>query len=166
MKTKILSLAVIVFMAGIVLISCGQTSKKDAKSVKEDVKELNKDVKQGAIDSSKEIKTTVISNWKKFETTSKIAIENTDKQINILKMKISKANKNEKVKLVEQLNKLEQKNKEIKEKLTKRSKEFKDGVISFNETAKANEQQFEREFNHDMDELGLALKDLLKNNVN
>jgi len=67
--------------------------------------------------------------------------------------------------LTAELDKLEQKNKELKEKLAKRGKEFKDGVISFNESAKANEQQFEREFTHDMDELGTALKDLSKNNV-
>jgi hypothetical protein len=165
MKTNILSLIIIVFMTGTVLTSCGQTSKQDAKAVKEDVKELNKDLKQGAKDTSKEIKTTVVSDWEKFKTASEATIEKTDNKIKELRVKISKANKNEKEKLTKELDKLEQKNKELKEKLAKRAKEFKDDMITFNNSAKSEEQKFEREFNHDMDELGTALKDLFKNNV-
>ena len=64
------------------------------------------------------------------------------------------------------LDKLEQKNIKLKEKLAERSKKFKEDMISFNENAKANEQKFEREFTHDTNELGTALKDLFKDNVN
>lgn len=166
MKTNILSLTVIVFMVGIVLTSCGEASKKDAKAVKEDLKELNKDLKQGAEDTSREIKTGVKSDWQKFKMSSETAIENTENQIKELRVKIAKANKNEKEKLTKALDKLEQKNKELKDKLAQRGKAFKEDMIDFNESAKANEQKFEREFKYDMDELGTALKDLFKNNVN
>ena len=166
MKTKILSLTIMVVMAGVMLTSCGQESKKDAKTVKGDVKELNKDLKQGAKDTSKEIKKIVKSDWGKFKTSSEAAIENTEKQIEFLRAKIAKANKNEKEKLTAVLDKLEQKNKELKDKIAKRGKMFKEDVIDFNESAKANEKKFEREFTHDMNELGTALKDLFKNNVN
>ena len=165
MKKNILSLTVIVFMAGAVLTSCGQASKQDAKSVKEDLKELNNDLKQGAKDTSEEIKTSVTSDWQKFKTSSETAIENTEHKIKELREKIAVANKKEKEKLTKELDKLEQKNKELKEKLAKRAKAFKDGVISFNAATVASELKFEREFNHDMSELGTALKDLFKNNV-
>ena len=165
MKTKILSFTVIVFMVGSILTSCGNQSKQDAKEVKQDAKELSKDLKQGEKDSSQEIKTAVQSDWNTFKTSSEKAIENTDKEIKVLRAKIAKANKNEKEKLTKALNKLEEKNKELKEKLAQRGKEFKEDVIDFNESAKANEEKFEREFTHDMDELGTALKDLFKNNV-
>ena len=165
MKTNIFSFIIIVFMTGTVLTSCGETSKQDAKAVKQDTKELSKDLKQGAKDTSKEIKTTVSSDWQKFKTESETTIENSEKEIKVLREKIAKASKTEKEKLTKQLDKLEQKNNELKEKLAKRGKEFKDGVISFNEASIANEQKFEREFTHDMNELGTALKDLFKNNV-
>ena len=61
---------------------------------------------------------------------------------------------------------MEEKNNALKDKLTQRGKDFKEDVIDFNEAAKANEKSFEREFTHDMNELGTALKDLFKNNVN
>ena len=165
MKTNILSLAVIGFMAGTIATSCGESSKKDMKAVKEDVKELNKDLRQGAEDTSTEIKTTVSSDWKKFEASSKTILENTDKQIKELRVKISKANKNEKAKLTADLDKLEQKNKELKEKLAERSRKFKENLIEFEEGTGELEKSFEREFKHDMDELGTSLKDLFKNNV-
>jgi len=165
MKTNILSLTVIVFMAGAVLTSCGQASKQDATTVKQDVKELSKDLKQGAKDTSEEIKTNVTSNWQKFKTSSETVIDNTEHNIKALREKIALANKKEQEKLTKELDQLEQKNKELKEKLAQRAKAFKDGVISFNATTVANELKFEREFDHDMSELGTALKDLFKNNV-
>ena len=165
MKAKILALAVIVFMAGSTLIGCGQASKQDAESVKEDAKVLGNDLKKGAVDTSKEIKMTVNENWKKFENRSQSAITATDAQIKTLRTKMESAGKAEKEKLMLALNQLEQKNEALKNKLAERGKEFKDGVISFNETTMANEQKFEREFTHDMDEIGAALKDLFKDNV-
>ncbi|KGL64308.1 hypothetical protein [Polaribacter sp. Hel1_85] len=165
MKTKILSLTMMIIMAGVMLTSCGQGSKQDAKKVKGDIKELNKDLKKGAQDSSKEIQTAIKSNWKQFKASSEVAIENTEKQIEVLRIKIAKANKNEKERLTKALDKLEQKTKELKDKLAKRGKEFKENMIDFNQSAKAEEQEFEREFTHDMNELGTALKDLFKNNV-
>lgn len=165
MKKNILSLSIIAIMAGTILTSCGETSKKDKQEVKNDLTELNKDVKQGAVDTSKEIKTTATSNWEQFKTASETGIKTTEKQIEVLRAKIVKANKSEKEKLTKELDKLEQKNTELKEKLSERAGEFKDGVITFNDSTIANEKKFEREFTHDMDELGTALKDLFKNNV-
>ena len=99
MKKNILSLIIIIFMTGTVLTSCGETSKKDAKSVKQDVKTLNKDLKQGAKDTSEEIKIAVKSDWQKFKASSETAIENTEKQIETLRGEIAKAGKTEKEKL-------------------------------------------------------------------
>ncbi|TYC10580.1 hypothetical protein ES677_11605 [Bizionia gelidisalsuginis] len=165
MKTNILSLAIIIFIAGITLTSCGEASKKDAKAVKQDTKELSKDLKQGAKDTSEEIKMTMTSDWQQFKTASETAIDNAENQIEELRTKIAKANKNEKEKLTKALDKLEEKNNALKAKLAEKGKAFKEDMIDFSEAAKANEKSFKREFNHDMDELGTALKDLFKNNV-
>jgi len=165
-KTKILVFIVMTFMAGTILTSCGDASKKDAKEVNEDVKELNKDLVKGAKDISKEIETAVKADWESFKMASETTIENTENDIKVLREKIAKASKTEKERLTAQLDKLEQKNKELKEKLAQRGREFKEDLIEFNEATLEREIRFEREFNHDMKELGTALKDLFKDNMN
>lgn len=166
MKTNILALTISIFMAGIVLTSCGEKSKQDKNNVKEDVKELNKDLMEGAIDTSEEIKIAVTEEWNKFKTASENTIQNTEKEIGNLREKITKANKKEKERLTKTLDKLEQKNKELKEKLSVRTTKFKENMIEYTDEFKANEKEFEREFSHDMDELRKSLNDLFTDNVN
>ena len=165
MKTKFLYLTMITVMAGTILTSCGKTTKEDASAVKEDVTELNQDLLEGAKDTSVETNEAVHADWKKFEASAKIAIENTNSQINALRDKIAKADKAEKVRLTAKADELEKKNAELKEKLVKRGKEITEDVKEMNDSAKEEENKFEREFNHDMDEMGTAIKDLFKDNV-
>ena len=73
--------------------------------------------------------------------------------------------KKDREKLNKQLDELEQRHLILKDKLAVRSKKFKENLVEFNEKAKDNQQQFEREFNRDMETLGKALKELLKDNV-
>jgi hypothetical protein len=165
MKTKILTLTIRIFMAGILITSCGKKSKQDAKNVKEDVKELNKDLKEGAIHTAEEIKIAVTEEWEKFKTASEKTIQNTEDKIKNLRERIAKANKNQREKLNRRLDSLEQKNINLKDKLVVRTNKFKENMVEFNENAKENQKKFEREFNHDMDELGKSLKDVFKDNV-
>ena len=166
MKTRLLSLAITVFIAGILLTSCGEKSKQEAKEVKDDVKELNKNLKEGAKNTAEEIKMVVREDWEKFKSASENTIQNTEKEIKSLRDRISKISKKEQLKLTEQLDELEQMNIVLKDKLAVRTKRFKENLIEFNEKTRESEKEFEREFNHDMKELGIALKDLFKDNVN
>jgi len=165
MKTNILYLTISVFMAGVLLLSCGEKSKQDATEVKDDLKELNKDLKQGAIHTAEEIKITLTEEWDKFKTASESIIQNTEKEIKDLRERITEGNKKDRKKLSKQLDELEQRHLILKDKLAVRSKKFKENSVEFNEKAKDNQQQFEREFNRDMETLGKALKELLKDNV-
>ena len=72
---------------------------------------------------------------------------------NRLKLKIKTSEKSIDNQYEKNIEALEQKNKNLKEKM----KTYKKGVNS-------DWQSFQREFNHDMDELGNALKDLTVNN--
>ena len=165
MKTNILSLTISVFISGILITSCGEQSKQDATEVKDDLKELNKDLKQGAIHTAEEIKITLTEEWDKFKTASEYIIQNTEKEIKDLRKRISKTSKKDRKKLNKQLDELEQRHLILKDKLAVRSKKFKENLVEFNEKAKDNQQQFEREFNRDMETLGKALKELFKDNV-
>ena len=165
MKTRIVSLTITTFMAGILLTSCGEKSKQDATEVKEDVIELNKDLTRGAINTAEEIKIAVKQEWNKFKTVSEIAIENTEKEIKNLREKISKKNKNEREKLTKKLDELEQINIVLKDKLAVRTRKFKENTIEFNEKSKDIQKTFEREFDENMKELSNALKDIFKDNI-
>lgn len=60
-----------------------------------------------------------------------------------------------------------QKHKEKIDELEKKNVELKDKIETYNSTkTKDNWAEFKREFNHDMNELGTALKDFGKNNEN
>ncbi len=166
MKKQIVSISTIILMTVSLLTSCGEKSKQDATEVKEDIIELNKDLTRGAIDTAEEIKITVQQEWDKFRTASEKAIDNTEKEIKKLREKITKTNKKERIKLTKKLDELEQKNIVLKDKLAVRTRKFKDDMIEFNEKAKANEKEFEREFDYDMKKINNALKDLFKDNVN
>ncbi|WP_458626082.1 hypothetical protein [Winogradskyella sp. PC D3.3] len=166
MKTRILSLTIIGFMVGTFLTSCGDASKKDMKAAKEDLTEVGKDLNKAGIEAQKEVQNTVVASWEKFKSSSETAINNTEEEIKVLRDKIALASKAEQEKLTMQLNKLEQKNKALKEKLEQRSQKFNEDIIEFNESAIESELKFEREFNHDASQLGIALKDLFKDNVN
>lgn len=166
MKTRIVvSLAIISFIVGILFSGCGKKSKQDATEVKEDVIELNKDLTRGAINTAEEIKIVVKQEWDKFKAASEKTIENTEKEINKLREKISKTNKKERERLTKKLDELEQRNIVLKDKLAVRTRDFKENVIAFDEKAKDSEEAFKREFNHDLNELGTALKNLFEDNV-
>lgn len=166
MKTQIVALTIAVFISIILFVSCGEKSKKDAKKVKEDVVELNQDLTRGAIHAAEEIKTVIKQEWEKFKTASESTIENTEKEIRNLRKKISKDNKEERIKLTKKLDELEQRYLVLKDKLAVRTRKFKENKIEFNEKAKEIEKAFEGEFNQEMKALEFDLKDLFKDNVN
>lgn len=164
MKTNILSLTISVFIAGILITSCGEKSKQDTTEVKVDLKKLNEDLKQGAIHTAEDIKITLTEEWYKFKTASENIIQNTEKEIKDLRERIAKINKKDREKLNKQLDQLEQRHLILKDKLAVHNKKFKENLVEFNEKAKDNQKQFEREFNSDMGTLEKALKELFKNN--
>ena len=82
-----------------------------------------------------------------------------------LEQKIGKAGKKEKAKLKSQLNTADKKIQEEKEKLKQRNADFEEDMKTFNESVVTKNESFQREFKHDMDELGTSIKDLFKDNV-
>ena len=165
MKTKIIYLTLFILIAGGLVTGCGEKSKKDIKSAKENLSQVGQDIEEAANDATKENKALVETNWKKFENESEVVITNTETQIKNIREKIANSAKNEREKLNAELDKLEQKNKNIKERLAERSRRYKENLIEFNANTEEIEKSFEREFKHDTEELSTALKDIFKNNI-
>lgn len=76
-----------------------------------------------------------------------------DSSIVALKLKIANEKKDVKADYEKKITELEQKNKDLKVKMD-----------DYNDEGKEKWESFKREFSHDMDELGNALKDLTVNN--
>lgn len=159
MITRIIVFAITFFIAGIQLSGCGEKSKQEAK-------ELNKDLIKGAKDTVEDIQVAVKEDWVAFKIASENTIESMEKEMKVLRKKISKTSKKDREKLIKKLDELKRKNIVLKDKLVVRSKKIKENLIEFNEKTKDNEKAFKREFNYELKELETALKDLFKDNVN
>ena len=149
MKKIVLVVAVISFFMVTNSTTYGQ--EPDKKSV--EARENLKDAKQDLIDAKQELKEAQldsISDYQQFKKESEERISKYEKSIAELRVKIAeekKENKADKEKLLADLNK---KNMALKKELDK-----------FNDQGKDKWNSFVREFNHDMDELGKSLKDLM-----
>jgi hypothetical protein len=141
MKKTILILAVSIFIAGAMFTGCQSPAEKV------------KDAKEGVDLANQKLDEAIKDSIRQFKIESEETISLYDRNIAELRARLATANKDKKAQYEKILNELEQKNKQMKMKL----QELKD-----DETDKW--ASFKREFRHDMDELGNAIKDLTVDN--
>ena len=162
---KITGILVAGFTLAILISSCNEASKKDMSDASKNVKEANADVKEAVVANNDSAKAAVISSWKTFKNESDTAIASMEREATALEGKIAKANSKEKEKLKTDLNNTKEKLHSLKMRLEQRNIEFENDLKNFDATVVSKNQSFEREFKHDMNELGTAFKDLFKDNV-
>lgn len=152
MKNPLLILSVLIILAVSILTNC-QSSATKVENAKDNVKDAKNELSEAQSDLIK-ARQDSISDYQKFKQESVDRINAYEKSIAELKLKI--ANEKQEVKSVYQknLDALEIKTTELKNKL-----------VSYKEQGQDKWSAFKGEFNHDMDELGKALKDLTKNNI-
>lgn len=140
MNNKILTFAItgIIAMAG--LSATAQENKKAADARKE-VASVKKDLNEAKIDSAED--------FHKFKKEAEIKIKDNQKKIAELKAKKSNDSKEVKKKYDKKVLALETKNNELKNKIEKAD-----------DTKTSMWASFKRGFNHEMDELGDAFKDM------
>lgn len=139
--------------AGSILTSCQSSAQKvdDAQSkvvdAKDNLKEAQKDANAEAVNRANE------EQWQAFKNDSDAKIKANESLIADLKAKMKASGKKIDAVYVKSMDALEQKNKDLKAK-----------VDGYDNKAQNNWDSFKTEFNHDMDELGHALKDLTVDN--
>ncbi|MEP7322531.1 MAG: peptidase M23 [Saprospiraceae bacterium] len=136
----------IVISTLLVLITSCKSPDQKVEAAKDNVIEATKD-----LDVAKE---EYIKQYNAFLLESNQKITDNDNTIAQLKKDASNVKKDVKAEYNKTIASLEQKNIELKAK-----------ARDYKEDTKENWESFKKEFNHDMDELGKALKDLTKNNV-
>lgn len=140
MRKSILALAACTFLAGIILTSCNSSSKKVGEA-QDAVIEARQD-----LDAARKEYLADIENFRK-ETASRIAAN--DRRIAELKANIAHEKSEARADYKKKIADLEQKNRDMKKALDE-----------YKEEGKENWERFKAEFNHDMDELGQAFKDI------
>ena len=148
MKRTIISLALSACMALITLPSNGQQPDKKAEKARGDLKEAQKN-EVVAKQDLKNAKKDSVSEYQKFKKDAEAKISDNDKKIAEFKVNVAKQKKEIKAKNEKKLAAMEEKNNNLKAKLAAYKKD----------EAKDKWTSFKNAFNHDMDELGKALKD-------
>jgi len=152
MKKSIFTVAIITCLSGIVMISCKPNTKEEKES--QEKVEIARDNVEDAKDSLDVAKRAATDEeWKAFKSSGDSIVRINDLRIAGLKLKIRKSGKDIDSKYQENIDILEQKNKDLKVKMDT----YKNDVSS-------DWQSFKREFKHDTDEIGQALKDLTVDN--
>ena len=152
MKKSIFTLAIITSIAGTILMSCKPGTNEEKES--QEKVEIARDNVQDAKDSlavAKQVATE--AEWKAFKNSGDSITRINDLRIAGLKLKIKKTGKDIDSKYQENIAVLEQKNKDLKVKMD-----------AYKNDANSDWQSFKREFKHDTDEIGKALKDLTVDN--
>jgi len=151
MKRTIFILSATILMAGTIFTGCQSTSQKQ-DAAQDKVKDARQDLNEAKQDAA-EIRLATAEEWTIFSRDADVKIRDNEVRIAELNVKA----KNPGVTFDEAYSKrianLEMQNKVLRTKLTAYEKNQTDW------------DSFQREFNHDMDELGKAFKDLTVDNT-
>jgi len=145
MKTFIFKYASALLITALISVTACNSPEKKVESAQENVNDAKQDLKEAQNKYSEE--------WQKFHDDARLRITENNNQIAEYRIKIKNEKQEARVKYEKRINELEAKNHDFEVKLD----QYKDNGSS-------NWESFKREFNHDMDELGHAIKDVFTNN--
>jgi capsule polysaccharide export protein KpsE/RkpR len=159
MKKIIRNLVAIICIVGFILVGC-KSSTEEEKAAQEKVQDAEENV-QDAKENVQDAKDSLVSakkaataeEWRTFKNVTDSIINYNEARIAELKLKMKKTGKSIDAKYEKNIEVLEQKNKNLKLKME-----------TYKNDANADWQSFKSEFNHDMDKIGQALKDLTIDN--
>jgi hypothetical protein len=139
MKKKLLMFIFPALVAGTVFTSC-----------KPDERKLEKDQ-----ENIRDAENKFAEDWAKYKQEQEEKIRDNEAQITSIRERLRTSSDKDKIVVEQRANELEQKNKAMRVRIEDYDREKRQDKW----------EEFKREFNHDMDELGNSLKDINKNNV-
>ncbi len=151
MKKKIL-LALSLVTGSLAFFGCQSTEQKQ-KTAEATVQETQKDLIEARNDVNEEAKKSATNEeWSAYRNQMLVKIQANEKQIAVLKAKMDKSGKLLDAAYAKKIESLEDKNNELKQRMDEYEKSQSDW------------ESFKREFNHDINELENALKDIMVDN--
>lgn len=152
MKKSIFKLAVISCIAVTVIISCKPWTEEEKESQeKVEIARDNLEYAKDSLDMAK--KAANKEEWNAFKSSGDSIIRINDIRIAELKMKMKNTGKSIDTKYQKNIDIMEQRNKDLRVKMD-----------AYKNDVNTDWQSFKREFKHDTDEIGQALKDLTIDN--
>jgi ethanolamine ammonia-lyase small subunit len=153
MKKAIFILTITTFMAGSVLVGCQSSTKKE-EAAQENVQEAQEDLMDAQNEVAvQEQKAATAEEWQDFKNKTNATIDANETRIAQFKVNMKSTGKSADAIYLKKIEALEQKNKDLKVRMN-----------AYKNDTNSDWSSFKREFNHDMDELGTALKDLTVDN--
>ncbi|MBP4142193.1 hypothetical protein J3S90_10305 [Flavobacterium sp. P4023] len=146
MKKTILNLALTTFIVATVLVGCQDKSKQEAEA-KENVENAKENLDDAKAELSDARRAATEQEWQTFKDSTNATIKQNEIRIAEMKAELKKTGKTIDSEYSKNIQELEEKNKEIKNKLE----------VYKNDT-NSDWQSFKKEFRHDMDDLGQSLK--------
>lgn len=146
MKKTILNLALTTFIVATVLVGCQDKSKQEAEA-KENVENAKENLDDAKAELSDARRAATEQEWQAFKDSTNATIKQNEIRIAEMKAELKKTGKTIDSEYSKKIQELEEKNKEIKNKLE----------VYKNDT-NSDWQSFKKEFRHDMDDLGQSLK--------
>jgi len=140
MKKTTTILGCAIFLTGAVFTSCSSPAEK-VENKEENVVEANESLEKANAEN--------VADMEAFRKENNERILANDKSIAEFKAKVANEKREARIEYTEKINELERKNSDYKKRLEE-----------YNETGSEKWVAFKSEFNHDMDGLGMALKDL------
>ncbi|MCL6460652.1 MAG: hypothetical protein I4O51_02115 [Flavobacterium micromati] len=152
MKKSFLKFASVALLATTFITSCQDSTKKEAEA-RENVDEAKTDLDEAKTELANARKTATEQEWQSFKESTNATVEQNEKRIIDLKMQMKRTGKSMDEQYAKKINELEQKNREIKEK-----------VNTYKNEASDDWETFKKEYNRDMDDLGRSLKNFTVDN--
>jgi hypothetical protein len=153
MKKTIFILAISITIMAVTIFSSCQSSVQKQEAAQDKVQDARKDLNAAQKDANalgQELATA--EEWAIFKSESELKIRDNEIRITELNVKMKKPGEIFDALYAKKIANLELQNKEMRARL-----------IAY-EKSQSNWESFKREFNHDMDAIGLALKDLTVDN--
>ncbi|MCK8142418.1 hypothetical protein MW871_10995 [Flavobacterium sp. I-SCBP12n] len=146
MKKTILNLALTTFIVATVLVGCQDKSKQEAEA-KENVENAKENLDDAKAELSDARRAATEQEWQAFKDSTNATIKQNEIRIGEMKAELKKTGKTIDSEYSKNIQELEEKNKEIKNKLE-----------VYKNNTNSDWQSFKKEFRHDMDDLGQSLK--------
>jgi len=155
MKKTIITLAAAsLLIAGSVFTSCKSPAQKE-DAAQAEVQDAQQNLDEAKVNEDAESqKVATAEEWTQFKSDAELKIKSNEDRIAVLTVKMNKPGEILDPLYKKKIQTLEQQNRDLKARLYVYEKDQTDWST------------FKREFNHDMDELGQALRDLTVNNKN
>lgn len=150
MKKYILKSILVTAIASLMLVGCNNSPKEkevELEDAQEDVIDAKVALQQSKLDS--------INDYNTFKKSIELKIDENQKQINEIAIKVDRSNDKNRAANVKELAKLEEKNQELKTKLNE-----------YNQQGTAEKWElFKVEVNNDIDELGKSISNMAERNM-